>query len=85
MGIISVTYIQQDLGSLLNSIDNRQGNMDSITQTIRDIFFMSTKSLDLLGRPGAIHHLIRRKAAAQDSGFITLKDPLQQMEYLERS
>ena len=35
---------------------------------------MSTKSLDLLGRPGAIHHLIRRKAAAQDFGLITLKD-----------
>ena len=48
--------------------------MDSITQSIRDIFSMSTKSLDLLGRPGAIHHLIRRKAAAQDFGLITLKD-----------
>ena len=48
--------------------------MDSITQSIRDIFSMSTKSLDLLGRPGAIHHLIRRKKAAQNSGLITLKD-----------
>ena len=48
MGIISVAYIQQALGSLLNSINNGQGNVDSITQSIRDIFSMSTKSLDLL-------------------------------------
>ena len=74
MEIIFVAYIQQALCLLLNSINNGQGNMDSITNSLRDIFSMATKSLDQLGRTGAFHHLIGRKATAQDSDLITLKD-----------
>ena len=74
MGIISVAYIQQALATLLNSINNGQGNMDSFTQSIRDSFSMSTKSLDQLGRTGAFLYWIRRKAAKQDSVLNTLKD-----------
>ena len=48
--------------------------MDIITQSLRDISSMSTKSFDQLDRTGAFHHQIRRKAAAQESGLITLKD-----------
>ena len=44
MGIIAVAYIQQAQGSLLNSSNNGKGNMDSITQSMRNIFSMSTKS-----------------------------------------
>ena len=56
MGIISVAYNQQTLSSLLNSLNNGQGKMDIITQSLRDISSMSTKSFDQLDRTGAFHH-----------------------------
>lgn len=71
MGIIAIAYMQQALGTLLNSISSQ--DVDTV-QSIKDIFCMSTKALDQMGRTGALHHLIRRKAAAQDTGLVTLKD-----------
>ncbi|XP_062621452.1 uncharacterized protein LOC134283032 [Saccostrea cucullata] len=71
MGIISLSYMQQALGTLLDSITCQDADT---VQAIKDIFSMSTKALDQMGRAGAFHHLIRRKTAAQDSGLYTLKD-----------
>ena len=34
----------------------------------------ATKSLDRMGRAGAFHHIIRRKAAISDSGLSSVKD-----------
>ena len=82
MGLISVAYIQQDLYSLLNSINYDQGNMDSITQSLRDTFFNGNKIVRPSRSTGAFHHLIGRKAAAKDSGLITLKDILNKLVYL---
>ena len=35
---------------------------------------MSTKTLDQVGRAGAFHHIVRRKAAASDTGLSSVKD-----------
>ena len=45
-------------------------------QTVKDIFAISNKALDIhpSGHTGAFFHLICRKAAAQDSGIVQLKD-----------
>ena len=82
MNIISVMYIQQALGSLLNCIDNGEVDKDMICQTIKDVFAMSQKTLDQSGRTGAFFHLIRRKATAQDSGLVNLKDMRSKCQYL---
>ena len=49
-------------------------NVDRPIQSVRDIFDMSTKSLDQMGRAGAFNHIIRRKAAISDSGLSSVKD-----------
>ena len=41
---------------------------------VRDLFAMSTKSLDLAGQNGDFMHIIHRKAAAEDSGLWSFKD-----------
>lgn len=74
MSIISILYIQQALASLLKGLEDGDIDKDEACQTIRDVFAMSTKSLDLTGRNGAFMHMIRRKVAAEDSGLTTLKD-----------
>ena len=83
-GIISVMYIQQSLATLLNSIESDGVSTQSI-KLVRDLFEMSTKSLDQLGRTGAFHHLVRRKAAASDSGLGNLKDIQAKVLYLPLS
>ena len=65
--------MQQALGSLLNKMQSKDTNIDSAIQSVGDIFAMSTKALDQVGRSGAFHRIIRRKAAASDSGLNSLK------------
>ena len=74
MGILSIAYIQQALAKLLNDLKEDPVNVDRSIQSVRDIFDMSTKSLDQMGRAGAFHHIIRRKAAISDSGLSSVKD-----------
>ena len=74
MGLISVAYIQQALGLLLTNLKSNVTNIDSAVQTVRDIYDMSTKTLDQVGRAGAFHHIVRRKAAASDTGLSSVKD-----------
>ena len=74
MGIISVCYTQQALGCLLNNLSGKSPNLDEAVQNVRDIFAMSTKSLDQMSRTGAFHYLIRRKATIADSGLHEFKD-----------
>jgi len=69
MGIVINLYMQQALGNLLRVLSDKDANIDSAIQCVRDIFAMNTKSLDQLGRTGAIHHLVRRKAAMADCGL----------------
>ena len=51
------------------------------TQT-RDIFAMSTKKLDQLGRTGAYDHVIRWKVAIIDMGLESIKDVVKKAEVL---
>lgn len=81
-GLISVSFIQQALGTLLNKLQSDNINIDSAIQSVRDIFAMATKALDQVGRSGAFHHIIRRKAAASDTGLNNLKDVQAKVLYL---
>ena len=74
MGIIITLYIQQALASLLQQLNQESPNLDSMTQTVRDSFAMSSKVLDQIGRTGAFHHFIRRKATINDMGLDSIKD-----------
>lgn len=74
MGIISVCYAQQALGLLLKNLKSSSPNLDEATQNVRDLFAMSTKSLDQFARSGAFHHLVRRKATVADTGLHEFKD-----------
>ncbi|CAC5377944.1 unnamed protein product [Mytilus coruscus] len=44
MNVISVLYMQQALGSLLQTLEGEDYDKDSVCQTIKDIFAMSTKT-----------------------------------------
>ena len=83
-GIISMMYMQQSLATLMNNIESEGVSSQSVN-LVRDLFDMSTKSLDQVGRSGAFHHLIRRKAAAADSGLSNLKDVQAKVLYLPLS
>ncbi|CAC5407425.1 unnamed protein product [Mytilus coruscus] len=82
MNIISVLYMQQALGSLLQTLESDDFEKDEVCQTIKDVFAMSTKTLDQAGRTGAFLHLVRRQAASQDLGLTGLKDMSSKCQYL---
>ncbi|CAC5408397.1 unnamed protein product [Mytilus coruscus] len=84
MGIISVLYMQQTLGTLLERVENENVS-DETCQMVKDLFAISTKSLDQVGRTGAFNHMIRRKAAATESGLNNLKDIQAKVLYLPLS
>lgn len=74
MGLITLCYAQQALGSLLQNLQAKDPNMDEAVQNVRDIFAISTKSMDQMARTGAFHHLLRRKATIADTGLHEYKD-----------
>ena len=74
MGLISTCYTQQALGSLLDTLQNEETNVDRAIQMVRDIFAMTTKTLDQVARAGAFHHLVRRNATLVDTGLNDLKE-----------
>ena len=74
MGIITASYIQQALATLLETVTETEVNLDKTVQLVRDIFAMSTKSLDQAARTGAFHHLVRRKAVMEDTGLSEIKE-----------
>ncbi|CAG2251467.1 unnamed protein product [Mytilus edulis] len=74
MGIVSSSYMQQALGTLLETLLDKEVNMDRAVQQVRDIFAMSTKSVDQVARAGAFHHLIRRKLVMEDTGLNDIKE-----------
>lgn len=84
MGIISTLYTQQALGTLLSKVENESCSPET-SQLVKDLFAMSTKTLDQIGRAGAFHHMIRRKASESDSGLNTLKDIQAKVLYLPLS
>ncbi|CAC5406669.1 unnamed protein product [Mytilus coruscus] len=73
MGIIFISYMQLALGTLLGNLENGNASEENF-QLMKDLFAMSTKSLDQIGRAGAFHHMIRRKCAATDAGINNFND-----------
>ena len=61
--------MQQALATLLTELDIENTNLDKATQTVHDLFAMSTKVLDQFGRSEAYGHLICRKATMIDIGL----------------
>lgn len=84
MGIISICYLQQVLGTLLNKLESENVSSETV-QLVKDIFAISMKSLDQMGRSGAFHHMIRRKGAASDAGFNNIKGVQEKVLYLPLS
>ncbi|CAC5379703.1 unnamed protein product [Mytilus coruscus] len=84
MGIISVLYMQQTLGTLLERVEN-ENVCDETCQMVKDLYAISTKSLDQVGRTGAFNHIIHRKAVATESGLNNLKDIQAKVLYLPLS
>lgn len=74
MGVISLCYAQQALGQLLINLKDEKSNIDENIQMVRDVFAISTKALDQMGRAGAFHHLVRRKATVADTDLYEYKD-----------
>ena len=74
MGVIMTCYTQKALGILLENLQSENPNIDRAIQTTRDVFAMTTKSLDQVARAGAFHHMSRRKAAVYDTGLDEYKD-----------
>lgn len=74
MGITATAYIQQALGSLYETLSDKEVNLDRAVQQVKDIFAMSTKAVDQVARTGAFHHLIRRKAVMEDTGLNDIKE-----------
>ena len=73
MGIVISLYVQQALASLLQELRQENPNLDAASQIVRDIFAMSSKVLDQLGRTGAYDHFIRRKATIIDMVLTMLR------------
>ena len=74
IGILSQLYVQQGLGTLIETLSENDCDINKAIQKIRDIFAMTTKGLDQLGRTGAFHHIIRRQLAMTDTSLFTLED-----------
>lgn len=78
-GIVIQLYIQQSLGNLLENLQMDTENFDKnkCISSVKDIFAMSTKGLDQLGRTAALHHVVRRTVSMTDSGLFELEDASQ--------
>lgn len=82
MGIVMSLYEQRALASLLQELRQDNPNWDAATQTVRDIFAMSSRILDQFCRTGACDHFIRRKATILDMGVDSIKDVPKHADYL---
>lgn len=73
LGIIMQVYTQQSLASLVDNI-SKDYSKDDIINHVKNIFSMTTKCLDQIGRAGAFHHIVRRTAAMCDTALYELED-----------
>ena len=66
--------MQQSLDTLLEYLQSDLFDQEQACRMTRDVFSMSTKSLDQAGRTGAFHHIIRRTATMTDTALYELDD-----------
>ncbi|XP_045161737.2 uncharacterized protein LOC123526570 [Mercenaria mercenaria] len=74
LGVVMQLYVQQSLGNLVQYLSSDDFSKDNAIQSVKDIFAMSTKCLDQLGRTAAFHHIVRRTVAMTDTGIYELAD-----------
>ena len=77
LGIVMQLYIQQALGNLAEHFQSENFSRDEGLDQIRNIFSMTTKCLDQIGRAGAFHHIIRRTVTMSDTSLYELDDALE--------
>jgi len=69
LGLTIQMYIQQALGNCLQELEAPEIDKDKSITLIKDIFAMSTKCLDQIGRAGAFHHIVRRAVSMTDTAL----------------
>ncbi|XP_060571539.1 uncharacterized protein LOC132729732 [Ruditapes philippinarum] len=74
LGIVMQLYMQQALGNLVEFVSSDDFSKDKTVKFVKDIFAMSTKCLDQLGRSAAFHHIVRRTVTMADTGMYDLSD-----------
>ena len=74
LGIVMQLYIQQSLGTLVEHLQSEDFDKQNGLDQVKNVFSMTTKCLDQIGRAGAFHHIIRRTAAMTDTALYELED-----------
>ena len=74
LGLVMQMYIQQSLGNLLQTVEAEKFDKDKASQLVKDVFAMSTKTLDQIGRSGAFHHITRRAVCMTDTALYEQPD-----------
>ena len=77
LGIVMQFYIQQAFGNRAEHFQSEKFNRDEGLDQIRNIFSMTTKCLDQIGRAGAFHHIVRRTATMSHTSLYELDDALE--------
>ena len=62
------------MGNLAEHFQSERSNRDEGLDQIKNIFFMTTKCLDQIGRAGAFQHIIRRTVTIRDTFLYELDD-----------
>ncbi|KAH3892310.1 hypothetical protein DPMN_016425 [Dreissena polymorpha] len=68
MGIVTQMYMQQALGMPMDMVTDKP----EIEKKVKDIFAVSTQSLDQFGRAGAFFHIIRRQVTMSETSLYEL-------------
>ena len=69
LGIVMQLYIQQSLDNLVEHFQSDNFSKDEGLEQVKNVFSMTTKCLDQIGRAGAFHRIIRRTAAMSDTAL----------------
>ena len=74
MAMTKQIYVQQSLGNLMQAFKNDSFDKDFCESQIQEIFSMSTKCLEQIGRTGAFQHIVPRCCTMTDTALYSLSD-----------
>ena len=74
MAMTMQIYVQQSLGNLMQAFKNDSVDKDFCGSQIQEIFSMSTKWLEQIGRTVAFHHIARRCCTMTGTALYSLSD-----------
>ena len=66
LGLVIHINVQQSLGNLLQLLNAEDVDRDKASKMVKDVFSMTTKGLDRIGRSGAFHRIARRAVSMTD-------------------